>query len=144
MGGGPDDREWVSDLRGVLANCRAVGGGGLVPDNLIKVGNRIRAASACCQKPSRIRVDRETLSRLSWVGKVLSCFQDTRVCGQYMEETWGPGHAGRGGRRSSGPPSGCGGKGHSIDAGSPPPIQSSPGLLLTLPAESNCFPRPHR
>lgn len=35
MGGGPDDREWVSDLRGVLANCRAVGGGGLVPDKLV-------------------------------------------------------------------------------------------------------------
>ena len=143
-GGGPDDREWVSDLRGMLANCRAVGRGGLVPDNLIKVGNRIRAASACCQKPSRIWVEREALSRLSWVGKVLSCFQDTRVCGQYMEETWGPGHTGRGGRRSSGSPSGGGGKGHSIDAGPTPPIQSSPRLLLTLRAESICFPRPQR
>lgn len=29
MGGGPDDRERVSDLRGVLANCRAGGGVGL-------------------------------------------------------------------------------------------------------------------
>lgn len=42
------------------------------------------------EKLSRIRVDKEALSRLSQVGRGLSCFQDTGVCGKYAEETWGP------------------------------------------------------
>lgn len=45
--GAQDDKEWGSDLRGAAANCRVLGRGWVVPNNLIKADDRIRAAAGC-------------------------------------------------------------------------------------------------
>lgn len=78
-------------------------------------------------------MEKEALSRLSEVGRGLSCFQDTGECGTSAEETWGLGDAGT---EEAGDRLGLvlaavgGGKGRCIDAGCPASYGEQPQATL--------------